>query len=417
MNWLFKTCILGNRKSTIGLKFVLALLLGLLFGGGQINAQKLDLLVVIDDTGPLTVNYLTKADAIAAGLNTSVGGLLPGLILSRTVKSRNEKFSERLQALVGDYGRREQFLRDMLSKSFANETDDISLTFLNITKAEQYRNNEKPNYKSLKKGNWSFVMFVKENAGFTTPASHFGKLVVSSTLSISVYDVDNKKRIFKQPFTSLHHQVYEVDSALTDKTAFITNYPNIHVLGSQIYFRLSGKDVLHQMAKTVGLESEFPSVKSVLNDYKRNFSYKAFIPKGWIKLPSNNDYIFRNAPKKDKAVVGIVSDIDLLIKPLGQYNLNISAFSEMRISRLQDMGFVVTPLDEKLKILDLDEQWNSYMFANNNGGISIMFHNILNKEYTVNHQLILLGDNYLELLEKHKIEIEQYINQSELIVK
>lgn len=380
-------------------------------------AQQIELLVIIDDQEPLKVNLLRKGEAMGTSLNPVIGGILPGAILAGTISSRNEKYSQQLQESVGPYKKRHEYLSTILKAGFDNETDKIKLTIRNIRESESMINDKKPNYKTLKKEGWNYVMLIREEAGFSTPSNNLGKLAVSSSLWVSVYDVTNKKRLFKGPFTSFHSQVYEPEKVFEDKSIFLSNYPNVHVQGTQIYFRLSGQNVLHEMAKSYGLESEFPSVSKVLKEYKKKFDYEVHLPNGWKKLPSNNSYIYRNAPKKDRETVGIVTDIDLLIKPLGQNNLSLSEFVELRISRLQDMGYTIQPLDPEIEYLALDEDWVSYIIIHSSGVTSLGLHKIYENEYSVNHQLILLDDNYLDLLKKHKSGFEAYINQSKLVIK
>ncbi|MCD4768586.1 MAG: hypothetical protein K8R35_00260 [Bacteroidales bacterium] len=396
---------------------ILIILLGLT--GESLHGQQIKLLVIIDDSQPLKVDYITRNDINKKNYTPTEGGVIWfswDAVRNSPIENRNERYSVQLQELIGDYPDREKYIKDMLENAFCLETDKIVLSFTNIKDSKEYLSHNKPNFNSLENDSWKHVMIVKEIAGFSTPKNNLGKLCTSTKLNITVYEIIKKERIFQQDFISYPGEAYELDSVLTNKNLFISDYPNIHNSGLQIYAFMKGKDVLHRMAKNYGLESYFPPVSEVLKDYSKNFSLKIYKPNGWKKT-RQNDYSSICNPKKYKDVVTITTFIDLLIKPLGTNNLTLNEYSELYFSRLNGIGIVPRNLDKDIQIIDLKDQWISFMFDNPKGGIGIVFQKKIKNEYILIHEVKLIDDNYTKLLNDYEQDIEDYLNYSKLIFK
>lgn len=399
---------------TIFLKSVNALFLLLtLFSSQFLSAQddlgKMKLLVIINAENNLKVN-LNNTPFI-------YGGLLGLLISNGAINDVNERKSVELQKLMADFVDYRYKHVALVKENLTNKNNLLDITAFNKRDALKYfEGNSKLNFDKLKSEGWKNVLLVDEYLGYFRGDKKGNKYNIALSAIVTAYDVNKEKSVGKVEASNLKKDIlYSEEEIWTQKNILTENYVSLYSgLDLNLYFRLLGKDLFNKMAIAQGMENKFPSVKLALNKYKKTFDFKFPEVNGWKKFATSNDYLFVNAPNKDKTIMAITSDIDLAIDELGQKDLSLEEYTALRISRLNEANFEVDAVNEVPK-LDIGADWISYMISHPKGKSIIMHKKIDN--FFISHEVVLLQEDYLTLFNKYKTDIENIIKDSSLISK
>lgn len=381
----------------------------------SVHAQQdpIKLGILLDTSEPLIVFFMEEEPkkrslliwgSLTAGIAAGIDGYRTG--------SRIVELSERLRISVGNtVDRREVYQRE-LTAAFAKYTSDLELLFLSsdlIVKG-------KPDFKRIDAEQTPYVVVIEEVAGLVTPSGSWGSLAPSTTATLRVYDVRKKKRTLKLVLQRWDTLNDDEDAAVDSADTFVSGYPQaVTAVSDIIFWSLSGRDVLHQLAKGTSFEDDFPSIKTLYEANAKRFDFVRPKIKGWKNLKTGNSHLYITAPKKDKQNLGIVSEIDPLLKELGQDFDSLESYIPYLLTRLADLGFGVESLTE-VPLLQFTENWSSYMIPNASGGRTIFLHSKI-ENLVLTHQIFVLEENPLPILTKYQADIQYYVNNSVLHIK
>ena len=369
--------------------------------------------VLLDTSTPLIVFFMEEEPkkrslwvwgSWTVGIASGIDGYRTGV--------RSGELAERLRVSVGNtVDRREVYQRE-LTAAFAEHTLDLELVFLSsdlIVKG-------KPDFKRINAELTPYVVVIEEVAGLVTPSGFWGSLAPSTTAEIRVYDVRKEKRTLKERLQSLATRNDDADAAVDSADTFASGYPQaVRTVSNTAYWRLSGRDVLHQLAKGTGFEDDFPSVKTLMDANAKRFTFERPKLKGWKMPKTRNSYLFIAEPKKDRQIFAIVSDVDLLVKEFGQDFDSLDLYVAHRLSKLADGGFGVESITE-VPLLQFTDDWSSYMVPSPQGGYAIFLHSKL-EELVLTHRIVVLEEDPLPILTKYQADIQNYVNNSVLQIK
>ena len=369
--------------------------------------------VLLDTSAPLTVFFMEEEPkkrslwiwgSWTAGIASGIDGYRTG--------ARSTDLAERLRVSVGNtIDRREVYQRE-LTAAFAEHTLDLELVFLSpdlIVKG-------KPDFKRIDAQRIPYVVVLKEDAGLVTQSGLWGTLAPYTMAELRVYDVRKKKRTLKEGLRGFGTHNDDEDAAVDSADTFVSGYPRaVRTVSNTAYWRLSGRDVLHQLAKGTGFEDDFPSVKTLMDANAKRFDFERPKLKGWKMPKTRNSYLFIAEPKKDRQVLAIVSDVDLLVKWLGQDFDSLKPYIAHRLTQLADQGFGVEAPTE-VPLLQFGESWISYMISNPKGGNSIFLHSQV-ENLVLTHHILVIEENPLTMLTKYQADIQNYVNNSVLQIK
>lgn len=399
-----------NFKS-IYLKHFFILLATFFFTTNSLSKNtKLKLLVIVNGENNLKVD-----------LNNTpfVGGGLLGVLISQSVNNNlNEEKSKKLISLMEGFEEYKFKHASVIKSNFEKLNQSIDITVKNKNEVNNYFNdNSKLNFDNLKKDNWSSVIVIDEILGFLRENSSEGKFVIYSTSVIKAFDVEKKKNLEKIVLINKDgKKLYTIDEILSNKNILIDNYTSLYPnIDNKIYYRLLGRDVFHNFSKSQNLENSFPSVRKKLKEYAKKFELKFPEVDKWTSFNTNNDFSFINAPRKDKANIAIVTNIDLAIQELGQKDMSLEESSANNISSLGNAGFEIDLNSEKPK-MNINSESIVYMVNLTEGGKSIFVDQKID-EYIISHQIVLVPKDYMPLFDKYKLDIEKFINETYLIQK
>ncbi len=365
--------------------------------------------ILLDTSEPLFVYFMEEEPTMR---NLLIWGPLTAAIKGYRTGARSVELTERLRVSVGNtVDRREVYQRE-LTAAFAKHTSDLELLFLSsdlIVKG-------KPDFKRIDAEQTPYVVVIEEFAGLVTPSGSWGALAPSTTAKLRVYDVRKKKRTMKvlqQRWVTLND---DEDAAVDSADTFVSGYAQaVTAVSDIIFWSLSGRDVLHQLAKGTSFEDDFPSIKTLYEANAKRFDFVRPKIKGWKKHKTGNSHLFITAPKKDKQNLGIVSDVDPLLKELGQDFDSLESYIPYWLTRLADRGFGVESPTE-VPLLQFTENWSSYMIPNASGGRTIFLHSKI-ENLALTHQIFVLEENPLPILTKYQADIQNYVNNSVLHIK
>ncbi|MCL9804577.1 hypothetical protein NAT51_03530 [Flavobacterium amniphilum] len=380
------------------------------FLAAQNNEGKMKLLVIVNAENNLKVN-LNKSPFL-------YGGILGVLIAQGIADEANERKSVELQKLMTDFVDYRFKHASTIKENLMNKNSMLDITAFNKRDVAKYFDAKaKLNFDQLKADGWKNVLLINEYLGYFRSDKKDNKFSVCAASEVTAYDVAKEKSLGKVEASKLKGDVlFSEEEISSQKNILIDNYAALYPgLDLNMYFRLLGKDLFNKMAITQGMEKEFPSVKNALSKYKKTFEVKFPEVDGWKKFATGNDYLFVNAPSKDKTIMAISSDVDLAIDELGQKDLDINEYVALRISRLKEANFEVDTVNEMPK-LSIGNDWIAYMITHPNKGKSIIVHRKIDN-FFVSHEMVLLQQDYLTLFNKYKADIESYINNSYLISK
>ncbi len=369
--------------------------------------------ILLNTGEQLSVMFFEKKPKNPSPLIWSMVVIAP-VMIANTFRdgSRNADLSKRLQASVGDTIDRRAVYQRELTAAFAQHTTDLELVFL----APDLIVKGKPDFKRIDAQRTPYVVVLAEGAGLATQPPVWGTLAPVTTVDLRVYDVRKKKRTFKDILRGFGTLNDDEDAAVDSADTFVSGYPQaVRIVSNAAYWRLSGKDVLHQLAKGTGFEDDFPSVKTLLKANAKRFDFDRPKIKGWKSPKTRNSYVYIAEPKKDKQILGIVSDVDLLLKELGQDFDSLDLYVARRLGNLADEGFGVESITE-VPLLQFKDAWRSYMVSSPQGGYSIFLHAKV-ENLVLTHRIIVLEENPLTMLTKYQADIQNYVNNSALQIK
>lgn len=377
----------------------------------QKDNSKLDLLVIINADNKPEVN-LNNSPVLFLGV--------AGVLVSEAINdASNAKNSKKLQEILVGFESYKVKHATLIKDNLLKNNSKLNITVFNRSEASKYYDSDlKLNFDSLKKDGWKNILLIDETIGYLRIDKKKDLFNLSIGATVQVYDINEKKSIYKEalPVNDISKK-FTIDDILSNKNLLLDNYESLYPkLDYNLYFGLLRKDVFSKMAKIQGVESNFPSFKDALKEYEGKFDYNHFIPDGWKKFDTKNHYLKVSAPKSDKSIIAITTDVDLAIQEFGQGGLDIEEYIALRISRMREIGLDVDSITEAPE-MNVGEGWKIYSIKHPVKGRSILLNKKVNNEYFINHEIALLNDDYLQLFAKHKAEIEKLIANSVLIVK
>ncbi len=395
-------------KTTIYLFF--ALMLTII----SINAQnnKLKILVIINGENNLRVE-LNKTPF--------TGGGILGVLISKGIQDEsNDRNSEELHKLHKGFTEYKYKHAENISANMTSNNNNLEITSINKKDALKYFSSPldlKLDYEKLIEDGWKSVIVIDEKLGFfRSQVNNENKYNIYLSSEVFVYDIENKKKLGS--FNTLNQKVdkvYNESEIKKDKSILPENYIHIYKnVDNSIYFRLLGSDYLHKMATNQNLINIFPSVKTALKKYSKSFVFTAPEIEGWRGFNSGNDLLFINAPRKDKTVFAITSEIDFAIEELGQKDLTSDEYAAIVIKRLIDRNLEINTTEE-IPSLNINKDWIVYMINVPNGKNIIIQKRINN--YFVTHYIAIVKEDYKLLINKYKSDIENFINNFTIFLK
>ena len=369
--------------------------------------------VLLDTSASLYVMFIEKEPKNPNPLIWAMPVIAP-VMIAKTIRdtSRNVNLRKRLRASVGDTIDRRAVYQRELTAAFAAHTSNLELIFL----SPDFIVKGKPDFKRIDAEQTPYVVVIEEAAGLVTPSGSWGALAPITTAKLQVYDVRKKKRTMKvlqQRWVTLND---DEDAAVDSADTFVSGYTQaVTAVSDIIFWSLSGRDVLHQLAKGTSFEDDFPSIKTLYEANAKRFDFVRPKIKGWKNLKTGNSHLYITAPKKDKQNLGIVSEIDPLLKELGQDFDSLESYIPYLLTRLADLGFGVESPTE-VPLLQFTDSWSSYMITNSSGGRTILLHSKI-ENLVLTHQIFVLEENPLPILTKYQDDIQYYVNNSVLHIK
>ncbi|WP_394759043.1 hypothetical protein [Flavobacterium sp.] len=398
-------------------KKVIYLFLILLLSNYTIIGQnnKLKILVIVNGENKLRIE-----------LNNTpfVGGGLLGVLISKSAQdASNDRNSEELQKLLSDFTTYKSEHVNHIIEDFNSNNVNLDITCLNKKEALKYfssPNDLKLDNNKLKTDGWENVILIDEELGYfrSEAKSNNNESLYHIFISanIIVYNTVNNKKIGTFKTVNLKRdKSYNENEIKTNKTILPENYISIYKnINLSIYNRLLGGDFFHKMVKSENLNSSFPSVRTAVKKYAKSFEFKAPQIEGWREFPTGNDLLFIHAPRKDKTVFAITTEIDFAIEELGQKDLSTEEYASKTISRLNDSNFELNITDQ-LPSLNIGKEWIVYM-VNVPNGKSIIVQTKMDN-YFVSHHISLMKEDYKLLFNKYKTDIEDYLTKFILFEK
>lgn len=381
-----------------------------------VHAEPIRLGVILDTSEELKVSYI-DADFKKEVQGAAVAGLfltpiVGGLIAGGTQAKRNASFAERLQVSVGENFDRDTVLQQQLTEEFAKYTSNIELVYL----PGSLLNKKKPDFKQIDADVTPYVVVMKETAGMSTLHVKWGTLSPLSLVEMAVYDVGKKKRLLKEKLEGVADPLEDIDTALDTPAPFIDGYPDAASrLAYATYWRLNGKNILHTISRRSEHADEFASIEDVLAAGAKRFDIDRPKMKGWKTPKTGTPFMFRAEPKKDRKVFGIISDVDMLVKELGQEFETLDPYLAMRLTRQMDLGYGVDSAED-VPLLEFTGDWTSYMISDPRGGVGIFLHSQVD-DLVVSHQIIVLEEDPMPILVKYQDDIQNYVDNFVMTVK
>jgi hypothetical protein len=397
------------------MKILISTILSMLFAV-SVHAQQepIKLGILLDTSSPLSVGFVDTSlgdQMKKVALQSIFMGPLAGALHGGGTATRNAELTKRLRASVADdIGRPAVYERE-LTDAFAAYTSNLKLVFLPADLIVKGR----PDFTQIDSDDIPYVVVMEESTGLATPAPQWGTVAAFSAVEVRVYNVAKKKRTLKETFFGFGASESDIDVAVDSADTLIGGYPQaVSALSGRMYWRLSGQNVLHDLAKDTAHASEFPSIEKVFKDNAKRFKVERPKIKNWKMPRTGNAYVFYSFPKKDKRAVMILTDVDLLIKELGQNFDSLDRYIAQRLARIADEGFGVESPAE-VPVLQVGEEWRSYMVSHPQGGQAIYMHK-KQGDVVFTHQIVVFGDDPLPMLTKYQADLQTYVDNSALLV-
>ena len=225
--------------------------------------EPLQLGILLDTGAPLSVAFM-DADFGDQMKKVALGSLymgpFSGALHSGKALARNHELANRLRLAVGDGADRAAVYRRELTDAFANYTTSLDLVFL----PDDLLVRGKPDFERIEASGIPYVAVFEESAGLTTPAPLWGTLAAYSGVELRVYDTSKKRRVLKEKIYGVGRAERDIDAAVDSSHTFLFGYPQaVRTLSGTTYWRLTGRNVLHELAKGTAYEDEFPSIQTI----------------------------------------------------------------------------------------------------------------------------------------------------------
>ncbi len=360
--------------------------------------SKVRLHVAIDTSEPLTVDYRTTGNTVRQML--LVGGLLDIGISDL----RESSHSKKLRETVGSIDRY-SILEEAVDGAFAAQSRYFDLLFTPMDKKRPLEYAERLGL--------HFVLELEETFSGMISAWKLSSLSAASTIEYRLKDVSNGKTLVKGSLSGFAREVHEFDEGVSNKAAFLAEYPKAVGAAIGIIFGQLSKDGhLGTMASAAGIK-DFPQpLAHFLEEYAKKFEYTIGVPKGWTEVNMNSKYTMVLAPKgADRATFGLRLDIDLLIKELGQETDDLDVYAALFRNRVINLGY--TADDETQTGIPLQEGYRQLVFTRPDKlGKEIIILVRLGKEYVGIYSVVIINDydghmkKYKEVVEKNLYTIE-----------
>ena len=268
-------------KSTLFKLFSISILILLLIsnpvGAQDISGKKVKLIIMVNTRNPLYVAYKSDGDVIAGRIFSIVMIAATGAYISGSYPP-DFRENKTFQETVGKFYRHPIF-KDSILNNFKPVSDYFSIdvgedhSALNETHWDQLN---KPLFK-----NYNFVLFIDElDAGLLT--TELNTLSACTRVSIQLFDIKSHKQIDYGRFTYVHKTKRSKQEAITNREAFVNEYP--HTVGrfsKRLFEDLSYSGKLHNMAQTQGLGAYVPTYEHYYKLFNQRYSLKVYSPKGW----------------------------------------------------------------------------------------------------------------------------------------
>ncbi|MEX2232993.1 MAG: hypothetical protein WD824_12585 [Cyclobacteriaceae bacterium] len=382
-----------QRLALIVLRIILCFSFTLAFPQGK----KVKLLVVVDASSPLTVDFRTAG-------NTARQVLMLGSLLDIGIsEARQTSHSNKLRETVGDFDRF-PIVKAGIEGAFSLQEKYFDVEV--ISDATISGNKTKLDWDHLNIGDNKFVLVLNEIFAGYISAYKLGTLSAQSSIKYELFDAGNKKSMEKGTISGWSSITHQFDEAVSNRAGFIAEYATAaaNVIGS-IYGQLNKEGHLHTMAETADLGEFVPALGDILKKYGGNFDIKMTVPKGWSKFSMGSKYTFALAPSnKDKKIFGLRLDVDLLIKELGQENLDVESYMAIFVDKVSNRGYSVDP-DARPGIKYAEGSSILVFNRPNNSGKEIIIFKHYGKEY-MGLMSIIFYEDFEGLITKYKSDLE-----------
>lgn len=374
------------------------------------SERRIRILLLVDATTPLSVDYRTTGRRLRRALLAGAGGIAPILIESKVSSMQRSKESNRLQEAVGNLDRKPVIGAAMAAavgitgyfeavipndpSSFATKTE---IDFARV-QADGYR----------------YVLVLREDFAGMITAWKMGTLSAGSYLRYELYDAATKKQLTKGLASAFALPQHELDPATTDRSLFLGEYPAaVGAACGRIYGELNKQGHLHTMAEAHGLGKEVPAVGEILDKYARLFDYNFKLPKDWHQVPGASKYSLIMEPNNaDRAKFGVALAVDLLIEEFGQEVQDLDGYITIVFGRMRNLGYPVEDA-EPFENLRLDTPHTGFLVDRPGGaGKELVLFRRLDDRFVVMYSVIFLQD-FDGYLKKYSQDLETLMNKAE----
>jgi hypothetical protein len=381
-------------------------------------SSKVKLLVTIDSTQPLIVEYQSKGATIRSNLSIlfSVAGLLTDEAIKAKAKSDE---SIRLQTTIGPFDRYP--ILDVAAKAAFPALGTVSSYFqVDVRNASSDGKNVEPLQPQVARSDgYDFALLLREKFAGLKSVWAFSTLSATSTISFELIDLRTNKTIAKGARDGANKVSHQFEDAFADRSVFIQEYKPAagYAIGS-IVGDLNQQGHLHEMAAAVGLGDLVPSIGPLLDSYAKRFDYQFMLPKGWhqTETATKTKYMRIIEPDNDdRKAFGLVFSVDLLIKEFGQDVADLQSYVPISVNRLAGKGY--TPDGLTTLPLSLGEKYIDLVFDRpNKAGKSAFIFTMFGKEYVGVYELVFLRD-FETYSTKYRSDIEYILTNMKFSMK
>lgn len=374
--------------------------------------KKIRVLVLVDATKPLAVQYESRARAIGKAIVNVNMGIAPLLIESKISSSEQSKESLALQQTVGQVDRRPIFeagiaaIFKTTSPHFeAVAPDDPSL----------YAAGKEIDFNKARADGYPYVLAVREDfAGMATQWA-WGTLSVGSFVQYKLTDTATGKALASGKTNAFGTEKYSFDRATTDRSVFVTDYPKVLTQElMNIHGELFKQGMYHTMAESQGLGKEVPDLAALVGKYEKLFDYEFVLPKNWHQVATATKYgVVLEPMNADRAKFGVSFQVDLLVEEFGQKVTDLDDYIRIVFARWRDQGYAVdtaNPFDA----LTLNPPYTGFLIDRPKGtGKEAILFRRLDDPFVVSYHIIFLED-YDGYIKKYGRDLEMLINQARI---
>lgn len=380
------------------------------------SEKKIRLLILVEASEPLAVDYRTKGRRARGAIAAGTLGILPILIESKIASGERAKESQRLQETVGEFDRR-FVIEQAIAASFRAATP----YFEAVTPKDPssyFPGRREIAFDKASADGYPYILVVRERFAGMITAWEMNTLSASSYLRYELYDAANKKQLGKGDATAFGLQKHQLDPATSDPSIFMREYPAaVGAACGRIYGQLNKEGHLHAMAKVHGLGREVPDIGAVLEEYASRFDYKFKLPKGWKQVKGASKYSVSLEPNNaDRMKFGVSFSVDLLIEEFGQNVNDLDEYIGIFFGRLRNLGYGVDAA-ESFEGLGLTVPHVAFLVNRPNGAgkEAILFRRLDDRCVAV-YSIVFLED-FDGFMNKYRPDLESLINTAEITTR